>query len=57
MRTVQRFRVYREKYAFSVEWVQGEKANDPTVRVSIRLSKVVITRLKLDGDCSKQTNK
>lgn len=49
--------VYRKKYAVSIEWVQGEKANDPTVHVSIRLSKVVVTRLKLDKDCSKQANK
>lgn len=44
--------VYRKKYAIFIEWVQGEKANDPTVRVRIYL-----TRLKLDKDCSKQTNK
>ncbi|KAK7824400.1 hypothetical protein U0070_025196 [Myodes glareolus] len=49
--------VYRKKYAVSIEWVQEEKANDPTVHVSIRLSKVVVTRLKLDKDCSKQANK
>lgn len=41
--------VYRKKYAVSIEWVQGEKGNGPTVCVSIHL-----TRLKLDKDCSKK---
>lgn len=49
--------VCRKKYAVSIEWVQGEGANGPTVRVGIHLSKVVVTRLKLDEDCSKQASK
>ena len=38
------------KYITYMEQVQREKANGVTVHVGIHLSKVVVTRLKLDRD-------
>ncbi|KAK2108813.1 60S ribosomal protein L26, partial [Saguinus oedipus] len=41
--------VYRKKYVIYIERVQQEKADGTTVHAGIHPSKVVITRLKLDG--------
>ncbi|XP_012291872.1 large ribosomal subunit protein uL24-like [Aotus nancymaae] len=45
--------VYRKKCVIYTERVQREKANGTTVHIGIHLSKVDITRLKLDKDHKK----
>lgn len=44
---------YGKKYVTDADWVQREEANDMTVHVGIRPSKVLVTRLKLDKDHKK----